>query len=275
MSRPQWNQRYQQRASSRSAYVHPKIYGATPRAERAKFQVHVSLRIWAVMSATAAIGALGWLLFASPAFAIRQIDVVGSVTPDVLTEIQQLQGRNLLGYSTGSMTQKLRASQSSISQLAVYKGLPDTLRIEVGLRTPVLRWKTGDDEYLLDAEGIPFRRGAGYTQTSADDSAPLVVDLAKQPVVVSKRFMSPDFIKLVSQLHHDFPLRFPVGVDHYELGQSTFSLTLVTSAGWKAEFDTNRSIEPQLTALGEVFAKFHDGIKESVDLRVEGRAYYK
>lgn len=225
--------------------------------------------------ATAAIAALAWLLFVSPAFAIRRIDVVGSVTPDVLTEIQQLQGRNLLSYSTGSMTERLRSAQSSIKQLAVSKGLPDTLRIEVGLRTPVLRWQSADEEYLLDGEGIPFKRGAGYTQTSADELAPLVVDKAVQPVIIGQRFISPNFVALVTELHHDFPLRFPVGIDRFELGESTFSLTLVTDAGWTAQFDTGRAIEPQLTALGEVFAKFHEGIKESVDLRVEGRAFYR
>ncbi len=275
MPRPQWNQRYQNRASNRSTYVHPKIYGATAELQRQRWQLQISLRTWAIVSATAALAALGWLLFASPAFAIRRIDVVGSVSPDVLAEIQQLQGQNLLAYSTGSMTAKLRTAQSSIDQLAVYKGLPDTLRIEVGLRTPVLRWKAGDDEYLLDGEGIPFQRGSGYTQTSADESAPLVVDLAKQPVTVGRRFMSPDFVRTIGELHHAWPLRFPVDVDHYELGQSSFSLGVITSAGWTAELDTTRSIEPQLVALGEVFAKFHDTIRESVDLRVEGRAYYK
>lgn len=275
MPRPHWNTKYQQRASSRSAFVHPKIYGATPRPERPSLSIRISLRTWALLTATAALACLGWLLFASPAFAIRRIDVVGSVTPDVLAEIQQLQGRNLLAYSTDSMAERLLGAQSSIKQLAVYKGLPDTLRIEVGLRSPVLRWKTGEDEYLLDAEGIPFQRGAGYTQTTADESAPLVIDLAKQPVSAGKRFMSPDFIALVGTLDHEFPIRFPLKVDHYELGESTFSLTLVTDAGWKAYFDSTRAIEPQLTALGDVFGKFHDGIKEYIDLRVEGRAYYK
>lgn len=274
MPRPNWSERYQRQVRSRGKYVHPKIYGTTPRVARPA-TVQISTKTWALVSASLAVCALGWFLFASPAFAIRRIDVVGAVTPDVVAEIQSLQGKNLLRYSTGSMTGRLRQSQSSIRDLTVFKGLPDTLRIEIGLRDAVLRWQSTDQEYLIDAAGIPFRRGAGYTETTTQASAPLVVDTAGQPVVVGKPIVSQQFSDFVRQANREFPSRFPLEVDRFELGESTFEVRLVTKDGWYVFFDTNRPVEAQLDALGKVFTAFHDDIKQYVDLRIEGRAYYQ
>lgn len=275
MSRPIWQQRYRNQASSRAAYIHPKIYGATPPPKQRRFSLRISLRVWAVLSALAALGAIVWLLFLSPAFVIRRIDVIGSVTPDVLQTFQVLQGRNLLAYSTGSMGDQLRSEQSSIRDLRVTKGLPDTLRIEVGLRAPALRWRSGSEEVLIDTAGVPFKRGTGLTETSGTESAPLVVDTHAQTVTLGTPLVRAAFVALIVKLGQDFPVRFPVSIDHFEIGESTFEVRLVTTAGWSVLVDTTRAIDPQLDAFGQVFTKYHDEIHQYVDLRVEGRAYYQ
>ena len=182
--RSSWRDRYQGSAARHGRYLHPKIYGTTQREAEPTFHIEFDLRIWALITTASAVLLAAWFLFFSPAFAIETIDVVGTVTPDILQDIQSLQGKNLLAYSSGSMTTRLRGAQSSIRTLAISKGLPNTLRIEVVQRTPVLRWTSGETKYLIDAHGEAFQRGMGFTETADDDPIPEVVDEFKQPVVM-------------------------------------------------------------------------------------------
>lgn len=272
--RPSWRDRYQRGSVGRSRLVHPKIYGTTPR-ERPTFRLSIGIKVWAISAAVFATLCVAWFLFLSPAFAIQRIDVVGTVTPDVLSEIQQLQGKNLLAYSSGNMDEKLRGAQSSIRTLEISKGLPNTLRIELVLRTPVLRWKSGDETYFIDANGEAFQRGEGYVSPTDDRPVPEIVDTYAQPVVSGRPIIRKELVAFVETLDREFPSKFPVGVRNYEIGESTLQLALVTEPGWKILLDTTRPVDAQLEATKQVFERFHDQIREYVDLRVEGRAYFK
>lgn len=258
----------------RSQYQNPKIHRQTP-ANNAPFRVDIPRWVWLVLVAGMVAGGVGWLIFGSATFKIQQIEIVGSVNEAVQAEIEGLRGTNILTYSSGGMTSRLKAAQSSIETLTIAKGLPRTLRIGVTLRDPVIRWERGSEAYLLDEDGIVFQYAPGAGMDEEVATLPRVVDLQSEPVVPGKKVMSRQFVTFIHDTATAFVDQFPIGLDHFELGQTSFEITLVTKSGWKAVLDTTRPPQPQLDSLQQVFEHFHDDIHEYVDLRIPGRAYFK
>ncbi|MBI2589988.1 hypothetical protein HYW32_03145 [Candidatus Berkelbacteria bacterium] len=264
MPQPNWRERYR----------HPKIYRATPTYVQ-PVKIRLDPKLIGMSVGLILFSGLIWLILFSKLFMIQQIDIVGTVTPEVQTEITNLYGKNLLTYSSGGMERRLKEAQSSIREVQVYKGLPRTLRIEIAVRTPILAWRSGDTTYLLDEQGIAFQAGVGVAVDEQGKSLITVVDNFRQPIVLGKQLVRRQFITMAAELSRTFPVQFPLIIDRLEVGQTTFELVVVTNAGWKAYFDTTRDLEPQLESLKKIFENFHDAIKEYVDLRIVGRAYYK
>ncbi|MBI4032600.1 hypothetical protein HY374_02745 [Candidatus Berkelbacteria bacterium] len=271
--RPSWQTRYRTRGVGREQFRNPKIFAATPGGESHR-TFTVPRPVWLGLGVAVLVAALGWVLFLSPTFAIEQIDVVGEVTPEVQGEINQLYGKNLLTYSASGMAARLRTAQTSIRDLQVFKGLPRTLRLELALRDPVLAWKSGDQTYLLDEHGIAFQVPA-IEERIKDLELVTIVDTGLQPVVLGEQLIRRELVDFATDVGSTFPKRFPLTIDRLEVGQSTLELVMVTSAGWRVFLDTTRQLDPQLQSLTKVFETFHDQIKEYVDLRIEGRAYFK
>ncbi len=258
----------------RARLHHPRILRATAANRAPRRAIKIPKGIWAGLAAVGVVALLGWLLLGSQLFRIQTIEIVGGVTDPVRQEIERLQGANILTYSTAGIEERLQTAQPSIQSLALSKGLPHTLRVEIALRQPVLQWQSGDERDLLDAQGIAFR----YTEAQTTDAIaqlPLVVDTQRQAVAQGKMLVSRQFLTFLRRVDDTFRTQFPIPVDHYELGQSSFEVTLVTKDGWRAILDTTRQPEPELDALQQVFEHFHADIHEYVDLRIPGRAYFK
>lgn len=262
------------RSGSRAAYRNPKIHRATPNVS-APWRIAIPIRFWIGLVIVAILGGASWFIFGSSFFRIQRIDVLGGANEVVQTEIHSLFNTNILTYSTKGMTAKLKADQSSIKDLHISKGLPHTLRVGVELRTPVMRWQHGDAHDLLDEDGTLFQYGDTTLNGVSIETLPMVVDLQNQPGTQGQQLMSRQFVVFIRHTNDFFHDHFPIPIDHFEIGQSSFEVTLVTKDGWKALLDTTRQPEPQLQALQQVFEHFHGDIHEYVDLRVSGRAYFK
>ncbi len=265
---------YAPRSSAGRIHGNPRILRPTAANRIPPRRITVPKGVWIGLGCAVVATALGWFLFGSRFFRVDKIEVVGSVTDAVRADIDALSGVNVLTYSTGGIESRLTKAQPSIGTLLISKGLPRTLRVEVTLRVPVLAWQSGDERDLVDADGTVFRDVDGPSGTAAA-GLPLVVDTARQPVTQGSALVSRQFVMFLRAADDTFRSKFPVAVDRYELGQSSFEVALVTAEGWRALLDTTREPGPQLAGLQQVFERFHGDIHEYVDLRVPGRAYFK
>ncbi|MGI6103281.1 MAG: cell division protein FtsQ/DivIB [Patescibacteria group bacterium] len=254
---------------------HPKIFTRTSshHPERTVRLPQVPRAIWFGALVATVVSAGGWFLFFSKTFAIEDIQIIGNVNESVRTEIESLRGQNLWRYAAGDMTDRLRGSQSSIRDLVLSKGIPRTLRVEVALRDAALIWKSGDATYLVDDDGIAFQ--SDEVLASSIGIVPVVVDTRQQAVRASARLLRLEFLEFATELSREFPQRFPLALERLEVGDTTLELTAVTSAGWVVQLDTTRPVAVQLDALAKVIGRYHEEVKEYVDLRVPGRAYFK
>lgn len=87
---------------------------------------------------------------------LRQVSVAGrSRTPavDVLDAIDLPQGAPLIGFDPTSARERLE-SLPTVKTATVERRLPDQLYISLVERTPIAIWQNGDDNLLIDAEGV-------------------------------------------------------------------------------------------------------------------------
>lgn len=145
--------------------------------------------------------------------------------------------------------------------------------VSVDLRQPVLVWRSQGKDFLIDKTGVVYT--ADVSELKSIKDLPLVEDTMNQPVTPGSAFVTPQFVGFINDLNQKFSETFPIKVEKFTVRETTFEIELHTSEGWYAILDTNRLIDPQLLGLESVFEKFGSDIKEYIDLRIEGKAYFK
>jgi POTRA domain, FtsQ-type len=116
-------------------------------------------------------------LSASPAFGYRRMDIVGASSTSVSTIRSELAvdaGVNLFRLSTDGMADRL-AALPTVAGASIEIQLPDTLRVRLIERQPVLVWQVGDRRLLVDATGVAFAE-------ATDTSGLPVIDDRRVPV---------------------------------------------------------------------------------------------
>lgn len=210
-----------------------------------------------------------WFLFYSPAFAINNLELRGNANEEVWQILESYKGRNIWRFPAARERLKLTQLKPEVKQVLIFRGLPHTLKIEILEREPVLIWKTGDKNYLMDKEGVVFR------QIENTEGYPVVFDTKNVPVELSQNYATSAFVDFASRLWADFEKETGLKPAYFEVAETTFQLSLQTNEGFKVFFETIRDFKPQLEGLKKVLAEHRDKVKEYVDLRVEGRAYLK
>ena len=107
-----------------------------------------------LLSATATYG-----VAASSVFGFRHLVVDGArYTSQTAVEhaLDLTDGANLFTLSTDDLATPLR-TLTTVRDAAVGVELPDTVRVRLTERAPVLIWAIGDRQYLVDRDGVLFR----------------------------------------------------------------------------------------------------------------------
>ncbi|MDP9481894.1 MAG: FtsQ-type POTRA domain-containing protein, partial [Chloroflexota bacterium] len=120
-----------------------------------------------LLCAAGAYGVVG-----TAAFAFRHLKVDGEhYTPEAaVTSVLALQqGTNLVRLRTDSLVESLRTIPT-VSDAQVSIELPDTVRVRIEEREPILVWKAGENAFLVDRSGLLFAR-------AGDEAAGAIADL--------------------------------------------------------------------------------------------------
>jgi cell division septal protein FtsQ len=119
---------------------------------------------------------------ASPAFTLREIEVPTLQYTDptaIRASLAVQQGANLFSLRAESLAAPLLA-MSGVAAAHVEVGLPDRIIVRIEERQPILIWKVGAQQFLVDQRGVLF--------ATAGSVAPEVV--ASLPVVTDRRISS-------------------------------------------------------------------------------------
>lgn len=108
-----------------------------------------------------ALGALAWLLFASPLLTVRTVQVVGGrhTGPQDIATVANLSGdENLLLLSTGEVARDA-ARLPWVARATVDRKLPGTLRVAIEERSPAVVLATDAGRWLVGPRGHVLARG--------------------------------------------------------------------------------------------------------------------
>lgn len=150
------------RTTRRSSRRGPDIRRASAGMNRTR-----SLALLVVIGSGLAIYGLS----ASPAFGYKRLDIVGAGrTPEsaIRSDLTVPDGTNLFRLSTDGMAERL-GRLSTVASATIEIELPDTLRVHVTEREPVVVWQVGDSRFLVDVHGVVFAAADATTGLAVVD----------------------------------------------------------------------------------------------------------
>ena len=252
----------------------PKII--VPEDEK-KQEFHFNKKIFYLILIIIAVLFIIYGLFFSSFFEVKNIDLKGTnlVDGDQLKKVITYalnEEDNIFLYQSSDISAKIKDNFPLVSEVSIQKGLPDTIRVIIIERQPVIIWQTADKKYLVDKEGY------GYLEADANNAKdlPVIIDRQNLPLELSDKVASRNFIDFVRETIEKFEARSMLNIKELRINETTFDLEVLTNEGFVVLFDTTRSVETELDDLRRVMAHLN-GVKpkEYIDLRVEGWAYYK
>jgi cell division septal protein FtsQ len=249
-------------------FRNPKILETTRKEKTVTFK---SAYIWFIFI-VALFGLIAWWIFYSQFFKIKNIEISGTVNDSIKKEIDSFKGKNIFLFVVGQKDKELASRQSSIEKINIVKGIPDTLKVEVLVRKPIIRWKSKDAIYFIDEKGIAFNL---ESPTDGDNKLPLVSDSRNLDVKVGGRIVTKEFVDFVNDLAVKIPEKIKKEVAEYIVDETTLHLEVKFRDSYKVFFDTTANLDDQIYLLAKIIEKHDSEITDYVDLRVEGRAYYK
>lgn len=246
-------------------------------AEEKKLKFRFSIKTFYLILIIVVVILVVYGLFFSSFFKVENIDFKGAnlVDGEKVKKVVMFalnEEPNIFLYNGSNIAAKIKENFPLISEVSIQKGIPDTIRIIIIERQPVVVWQTASKKYLLDKDGF------AYLEADANNSKdlPVIIDNQNIPVKLSSRIASRNFLDFVRQMIEKFSPRTNLKAKELKIDETTFDLIIVTTDGYAVYFDTTRSAETELDDLHRVLAHLNGSKpKEYIDLRVEGWAYYK
>lgn len=214
------------------------------------------------------ISAIFYAIFFSAWFRIKNIEIVGSPSPQIKSDLDTMVGKNLFSFDAGQVEQKFMVTDRNYSKIKIYRGIPNTVRIIFEDRKPQIIWQTTSGKYFVDQSAIAFKN------VDSQVKLPIVIDRTDLMVGTPAQVASGNFVEFVKIIDVELS-KNKFNIVNYEVGQTTFQVIAVTDNNLRILLNTLRPVSDQIDALGKVYAQSKQDIKEYIDLRVEGKVYFK
>jgi cell division protein FtsQ len=267
--------RYDNRRVSRPA--RPSIYGRPKPPARRRSLPELKLNWRSLVGLALALGLTIWWW---RTFKITNIQVDGarSYPAELVSSATREQlarhwwWKNLLLLDTRGLQKRLLATQPQLTEANISRHWPRTVLLKVTERQPNMTWRTGGKTYLLSGDGV-IAAEAG----DIGGRLPVVEDTTNLPVKAGDKVVPAKFVSFCLELVGSLPKQ-GVQITGLKIPESTTEVFVVTNQNYYIKFDTERSASAEVGDLSRVLAQLKSQNKkptEYVDLRIEGKAYYK
>ena len=178
--------------------------------------------------------------------------------------------RNIFFLNTHEIQQTIRKAQPTVYKISVFRGLPNTLKIKIEKKQPAIIWQINDEKYLVAEDGIVL----GKIQEEVPEDLAIIIDKKNLPIEIDSQIMTQSFINFVRLANQKMKDELSLTIEEVYINETTFQVSFKTF-NFEIFFNTTRDLDNQIKALKTVLEKHQKEIKQYVDLRVNGRVYYK
>lgn len=244
----------------------PKIYSA-PKEEKEKhfpkFIIIFCLFIIIVM-------ALGYLLFFSNIFVVKNITLSSNVPEEAQNYLNQFKNKNIFLIKSNDIAEELKNQYPEYLDIEVYKGIPDILKVDFSERRAALVWQSQSDGYLVDSTGLAFKK----INIGSRPDLISVIDNKNLPVNVPAQVVTATFINFITNAKAKLQSA-NIEVKEFQINETIFQVDALTTGNLKIIFDITRSVSDQIDAFTQVYNDHKNDIKQYIDVRVPGKVYYQ
>jgi len=213
------------------------------------------------------VGGLIYFVGFSSFFKINAVEIKGTSSDEIKQITESYKTKNIFFTDFKPLEKDLILAKPEFFSVRVYRGIPNILRVEFAERKPKLIWSTQNRQYLVDENSILFK------ESTSEGNLPLVKDLKNLPVTIPSQIASASFVTFLKSTQSELNNR-KFEFDYFEVNETTFQVSAVLKNGIRIMFDTTRSLSYQLEALEKVYSDNKDKIKQYIDVRVDGWAYF-
>lgn len=225
---------------------------------------------WVVVIMGCAYGVY-WAIWLNPYFAIKTVEVDGVASPVVKEAAGQLAGQNIFRLQSSDVAAMIRSVYPPTESVTLVRGLPNTVKLEVTLRTPAALWQVGGTSYVVDTAGIVY---AVADPSLGPLPATKITDATNLPISLGRQITTPAFLSFVSDLSTKLPEATGKQIQSLQIKDSSFYVDVITTDNKQFKLTTLRDEDQQIEEIRQVLlAKL--GNVGYIDVRVPGRAYYK
>ncbi|HOE74439.1 MAG TPA: FtsQ-type POTRA domain-containing protein [bacterium] len=225
---------------------------------------------WVVVFFSFAV--LLWWFFVSQVFVVKEIVYESEPSEPVVEKIEALKGKNILLLKTEELVASMQKELPIIKRMAIYRGLPDTLRIRVEERDRAIVWQSKENYYFIDTSGVAYEHAEGGKK----ESYLPIIDDSGIAVELGNRIVSSDFVATVQKIIDELPAKINnESIEEIHVGESTFSIAVLTSDNVMIKFDITQAVDTQIEAVRYIYSEKRGDVKQYIDVRVLGKAYIK
>lgn len=229
------------------------------------------------------LGAIAWLLFWSPVFTVKNVEVQGSLLskPDAIDALVP-RGGSIWFIQESRIKQAILASEPVVN-VSILRGIPDSIRVVVEERKPVMLWQSGDGVSLIDEGGevlftykLPEFPTAETEPGTTLNQLPRVTDTKNVPVQVGGSIATQQFTGFVTQLQTELGVYLPdMVVARLEVQETTYDLQVVTVEGLRVQMNTLGDPAVQVRNLKRLLTQESIPPTAQVDMRIDRWAYVR
>lgn len=219
-----------------------------------------------------------------PVFRISNIIVEGTGEKDIIATIEELSGQSIFSRNVSRLQERLPAQYYSIAQATCRRGIPSTLRCEVTLRQPGMIWKTADEQFLVDNQGVVYSKV--ISTIGADQRVLMTVEDGRGlKVELGDKIATSEILTSMNEALTAFNTQgYTTGSVLIDDAYYQFRVNLIsrsdggpfpTFSPLPVLMTSSYPITSQVNATVEILKTKSSAITQYLDLRVPGYAYFK
>jgi hypothetical protein len=246
-----------------------KLPGVIPTGRIAQPKPRPSRRAIGIFFGLLFLGGAYWFFAMSTTFAIDRVEVIGTNDTSVQAMAERFLGRNIFRLNETAVEQDLQQAHPPVARVRLVRGLPRTIRIEVSLRDPAIRWQAAQGTFIMDSQGQIFALG----ENESHQTLPKVVDKSNATITLGQQLVTPAFITFIQAIQTQVEDKFKRKHTANEIMETTSHLDVILEGDLRIRLTTQRPLEEQLDGALAIFTAHPDA--KLIDVRVPKWGYWK